>query len=291
MALLQHLGHEPAGLASVYADVSHAGGVVARSAAGGFPEILGPDGQPHGLRISVSGTAGPTYPSGVTNRWAGNDNANDAVGSNNGTWTGTPAYVAGAKAVTGNAFSFGGANYVSVGALTVGSTFSLAAWIKPGRNNTSSRDIIAGNWKASTNQRSFVLYYNSTPGSGLPVGGVSSNGTNFVTRYGSTTLTNGTWWFVVLTWDGSTLLLYVNGAAETMTNLGSSGTPSGAPYNNGLATHIGHVTYIDTAERFTLGAADDVTMFSVCLTPTQVAALYASYDSVMTTGYVQTRSF
>ncbi len=77
----------------------------------------------------IDGTAAPT--NGLVSRWSGNGNANDSVGSNNGTLVNSVGFAPGQ---IGQAFSFNGSNYVQIPtspSLNPTTQVTLEAWINP----------------------------------------------------------------------------------------------------------------------------------------------------------------
>ena len=60
---------------------------------------------------ALSLSAAPAWASTLVHTWAGNGNANDSTGTNDGSWVGNEAYTPGA---VNNAFSFDTQSYVSV---------------------------------------------------------------------------------------------------------------------------------------------------------------------------------
>lgn len=91
----------------------------------------------------------------------------------------------------------GSAARITFPAVTVASAFSYAAWIKPTAVNGSYQTIIALNSSNGWYVKSGALdYYTSGDHAGL------------------ITMPSGAWSFVACTYDGTTLIQYVNGVAD-----------------------------------------------------------------------------
>jgi len=95
---------------------------------------------------------------------------------------------------------------------------------------------------------------------------------------GSTTFTTGTWYHVAVTWVKSTLEfeLYVNGSAETITDL-STGTPNAtATFTDGTLGVLKRATISNYFD----GSVDEVKIYNRVLSATEIKADYASGDGL-----------
>ena len=154
----------------------------------------------------------------VVNRWNAGDSPNDVVGSDNLTWSGTPAYEDGpANAVDGRAFLLDGSTNYLTAPSTVGDytdEFTVAFWVK--HSSASAQRLIskrdgAGAWDISLNSNLINFY----------------NGAGTFTFSGAGSVPQGTWTHVALVIDGTACKLVINGVqkgADFNANLSSSGS-------------------------------------------------------------------
>ncbi|MDD5416249.1 MAG: MerR family DNA-binding transcriptional regulator [Candidatus Daviesbacteria bacterium] len=121
----------------------------------------------------------------------------------------------------GNAYDFDGASdgsgtYIDVGNKITASNLSsltIEAWLKRDAISPAAEDHIISNWTGTyhfgTTSNKFSIYlYNTTPTQGSVTG--------------TTTVTNGVWYHVVTTYDGSKIRIYVNGVEENSTDFSGS---------------------------------------------------------------------
>ena len=154
----------------------------------------------------------------------------------------------------GGAMSFDGiGSVVRVAAspsLTLSSAMTLSGWINPSATQSGWRTIV------QRQTDSYFLNASHDAGSLRPAGG----GTNWFVG-GPTASPVGAWTHVALTYDGTTLRLFVNGAE--IASRGASGqiTPSSSPLWIGGNSPFGE---------YFAGLIDDVRVYSRALTPTEI---------------------
>lgn len=211
--------------------------------------------------------------------------ADDQIGSNDGTYTGTLTYgVAGALPNDSNtAIEFDGASgYASVpyaAGLNPQGPFSVEAWVMPSQIPNSAGTPCPLSSAQFNNDRSgwqirerdtgwqFVLYNHI--GSGVANNGIAN------TAVGGVPATNS-WTHLVGVYDGTTTTLYVNGVAYS-----SSAAGYVANYNDG----------VNAPGPFTIGArsslnnnfagrVDEVAFYNRALTATEVTSHYRSLPQV-----------
>lgn len=154
----------------------------------------------------------------LVNRWNADDSPADVEGSDNLTWSGTPAYEDGpANAVDGRAFLLDGSTNYLTAPSTVGDytdDFTVAFWVK--HSSASAQRLIskrdgAGAWDISLNSNLINFY----------------NGAGTFTFSGAGSVPQDTWTHVALIIDGTACKLVINGVqkgADFTASLSSSGS-------------------------------------------------------------------
>jgi len=201
-------------------------------------------------------------PSGLVAWWAAEGNANDNVGTNNGALNGGVTYASGE---VGQAFKFSGTNsYVAVPSspnLKFSNTFTVEAWIN--YNSTGGNEtIVTKGQDANTAMDWQVAIHGGHLYSDIFVSGVQSPGTF------NTALVPGTWYHVAVTYDGSNLRGYVNGALDG--TVGYTGTLRTTDY----ALRIGAYAPVSGDTEFFSGKVDELSLYNRALSSNEVAAIY-----------------
>jgi RHS repeat-associated protein len=197
--------------------------------------------------------------------------AADAAGYGNaGTYSASGVTLGGAPA-TGSASnevdtsaSFASGGKVSVPSLAdwnPRSALTVEAWVSP--SNTGSATFVSKGSSAST--LSFALAGNGNP-SNVPLFQVRVGGV-LGTIPGSSALPTGSWTFLVGTFDGSQLRLYVNGVSQGAANVSG-------PIDNALAAFALGNNYDSNFS----GGLDEVAVFDKVLTGAQITSQYAAVN-------------
>jgi hypothetical protein len=186
--------------------------------------------------------------SGATvNDVSGNGNTGTIV---NATWTTSGKY--------GSALSFNGTNAQVVindsASLHLTTAVTLEAWVNPSSAPTGWQDVL---YKAVDN---YFLEAGSTNGN-KPGTGVLLTSSAEPLAYGPAALTASTWTHLAMTYDGTTLKIYVNGALVTST------TQTGTITTSTNALQIGGDT---TYGQYFKGLIDEVRVYNIALTQAQI---------------------
>jgi hypothetical protein len=214
--------------------------------------------------VFVSGSFGAV----LKLEWKFENNGNDTSGQGiNGGYFGTSAFSDG---IVGRAFVSNGSNSVyktaissSLLPLAGSATWSANIWVKPDDTPSDWNVLFAiGNKPSgSASNSSRAVYANSkneivfTDGTGL--------GGHYLV--GTSTYDVGAWQMITATYDGTNVTLYKNGQ-----NIGSLAfTFTAAPGEVRVPTNPGWGTFMS-------GAFDEFTIWSGCLTGSEVSAMYNS---------------
>ncbi len=221
------------------------------------------------LAVSSYGQVCTPPPSGMVSWWPGDGNANDIVGTNNGTLLGGTSFSA-AKVGLGFTFSSDsdGVTVADNPNLNVNSPgFTADFWMKGIKNqpDPSLSTILekSHGWVDGTGWAFQVFTAN-----GLLTFNIG-NGTAFPGVVGAVDVLDGNFHHVAGTWDGTTILLYVDGTLQGTAALSS-------PANNSRPVNMGFTWGGGTPRRFFRGTLDEVELFNRALSPTEIGAIHAA---------------
>lgn len=206
---------------------------------------------------------------------ATNPTADGSGHGNPGTLFGPGATFGGGNAapIPGNAnaidFDGGGTNadpdYVSVvdaaNLTPTGSAISLSAWIYPENIDLGNLHMVFGKWNDGHREYELMLQW------GKVYFYASQNNTNaYASAISNTTLTTGSWYHVAGVWDGSNLLVYINGVSD-----GSSSAFVGPIADSDAMLTIGAQHWNGVWWRFFDGVIDEACVFDRALSPVEIA--------------------
>jgi len=201
-------------------------------------------------------------PSGLVAWWPGDGNANDIIGTNNGTLLDNAT--ANASGMVGQAFSFDGVNAVvnagtnSFFDFSGGSAdFTIEAWVKPAALPSNLSTGFASKTQGNFDGWVFGMFYDgSLFFSGCGYWEVDSR---------PVVLATGVWSHVAVTHTGGTYRLYCNGS---QVGSGSGGTWSGSA----AQLQFGR----DPNRQYYNGLLDDISIYDRALSSNEIAAIYAA---------------
>ena len=202
--------------------------------------------------------------------WTFDGNANDSVGSDNGS-------VTGATNTTGlinNGYSFDGSgDYLyntSVPEFEM-AAFSLMAWVKP---DTSAASCYILNFGKPINSPYYGWVVSLSASNAISFFSGKSGGYNNITTTG--VLTDNVWNMVIITFSGTEARIYINdNAVETTGSLGA------ISYNSSYRKfNIGRIIDYTPAPYWMDGMIDEVGIWNRVLTADEVEELYNSGDGL-----------
>jgi hypothetical protein len=228
--------------------------------------------------------------SGLTHKYYFNSgNANDEVGSANGT-------VSGATLTTdrfnnaNSAYSFNGSsNYITLTTANqlLTATGSISVWFKKTANSNSGGGFVYNPVFLAKNTRDLyssyiegaALYVNTTSNKIVTITTSSTSSEKYTTS--STVASNSTWYHLVMTWDYSSLKLYINGVQE-----GGTITKNFTSAFSTTKDAVLGATLDGINNRFFNGAIDDVAIYNRVLTTQDITDLYNEADYTTSTNEV-----
>ncbi|HUA38256.1 MAG TPA: LamG-like jellyroll fold domain-containing protein [Candidatus Sulfopaludibacter sp.] len=188
-------------------------------------------------------------------------NVMDSSGNTNNGTIGTATWTPYGK--YGGALAFNGSSsFVSVtdsASLHLTTGMTLEAWVNPVNNGNSA----GGNY-ADVIYKGGDNYYleGSSPDNYAPAGGGTFGGTD-IANYGPSGLPDNQWSHVAMTYNGSVVLLYVNGVqVSSLAQTGNILTSTGALQIGGDSTY----------GQYFRGIIDDVRVYNLALTAAQIQA-------------------
>jgi hypothetical protein len=177
----------------------------------------------------------------------------DASGNGN---TGTITNATWTTGKYGSALAFNGTNALVTindsASLHLTTAMTLEAWVNPGPIVLEWEDII---YKGNDN-----YYLEATSNKSVPAG-AGTFGTADVGTYGTAALPQNTWSHLAVTYDGATIVLYVNGVQV------SSLARTGNILSSTSPLQIGGDSFY---QQYFNGTIDEVRIYNVALTPAQI---------------------
>ncbi len=211
-------------------------------------------GTPLGTLVNAAGCPlGACFPppTGMTNWFPGDGNANDIRGSNNGTLNGAVTFSAGKVA---QAFNFNGTSEVTYSTINAGSAYTVDFWVRPTGDGT--RHLLANNNADAQSYGGLQFDFGT-------VRYRQGGSTRVQSAAGSVPL--NTYTHVALIYDGSVNGLYING------NLVSTSAVHTETFNNPVSLGFAIVNS-DGISPF-LGQIDEVEIFSRALSQTELRGI------------------
>jgi hypothetical protein len=212
------------------------------------------------IKVSAMTSSGQ-LPSGLVALWSGEDNANDSMGTNNGTLTGSATFGSGK---VGQGFVFDGNNGSGVALGNPASlqlqNFTIETWVK----RSSASVVSYGSGGVGTifdcGSGGYVFFMESNGGLDFAKLG------DVLPQYGPS-ITDTNFHHVALTKTGSTVVFYLDGAAYPVPSYTKTFT---------FTTSIGIGCRPDNQDNSFLGTIDEVSFYSRALSADEIQALYSA---------------
>lgn len=203
-------------------------------------------------------------PTGLVGHWAldepsGTSAYDSSANSNHGNTVNNPTWTTGKLAGAG--LFNGSSQYATLADVDIATNITVEAWVYP--TSTHSSKVISKFSTTSDTQGNIVLASN-VPSFSITTGGTIRNAT------GGSALPNGSWSHIVGVYDGTTAKLYVNG-----TEAASVGA-TGAIATNNFVWTLARDT--NASSSYFAGRIDNVKIFSLALSPSQVAEEYRAQN-------------
>ncbi|HEY4414397.1 MAG TPA: LamG domain-containing protein [Verrucomicrobiae bacterium] len=211
--------------------------------------------------------------------WAGEFNALDSIGGNNGTWLNGSSYTSGE---VNAAFNFGGPTPqqsvdIPYSPTLITTNFSVETWIKPSGPVDSSigQTFIFGQ---SYGHVQLVVRTGSTTNTVIPVFQFGTSSGSFPDVVATTEIPVGSFTHLAGTWNGTFLKIYINGVLNNTSVPGAIPTDSGCDFDIGGIYHpaIDSCNYVG---QFFSGAIDEVSYYSCVLSDDDINAIYNAGSS------------
>ncbi len=203
-------------------------------------------------------------PTGLVSWWAGEGNANDSVGTNDGMLQGGVSFSGGEA---GQAFSFDGVSGTVVvpdsSSLRLTNQLTIEAWIKPLTTNGGQSIVAKVSSTTGLNGYQFDLYNNELTGA------FSVSGGSWPSYYVQTPIpiVLGTWNHVAWTYDQSAMKLYFNGQPISTNVIG--------PQTIATSSTPLRISGADTQTYFD-GEVDEASVYNTALSAAQILAIYSA---------------
>jgi hypothetical protein len=220
--------------------------------------------------------------------WPGDDDANDIVGSNNGTLQGGATFAPGEVR---EAFSFNGADaYVDIphnDNLNPTGPFSVDAWVNANPNQSFPQVLIVDKSHGFTDSTGWLLQTNADGTACFEYGLGGGGNTNFVGACTQTSILDAQWYHLAGVWTGTEVQIYKNGVLQNTTS------SSALPANNNRDVHMGMAWGGGTPTRFFRGLIDEVEYFNRALSQSEIQAIFnaGSAGKCKTTTELETSEF
>jgi hypothetical protein len=202
-------------------------------------------------------------PPGLISSWRGDGDANDSVGAHNGLLNNGASFALG---LVRHAFALNGTNQLilvsNAPALNPTTGLTIETWINPASNPSNTMGILTKD-DGSANRQYMLNLVMSAQGQPVLQANVRT-ATGLTTLTGTNTVQLNSWTHAAMTYDGSSLKLYFNGALDTNQTLTGPLVTTTQPVRIGC----------DSPANFFNGLIDEVSLYSRALASQEIASIY-----------------
>ena len=219
-------------------------------------------------------------PDGLVGWWPGNGNAQDLITGNDGLLKGGTSFEPGKVR---QAFSFNGidssVDIPQTASLNLNNQVSIEFWMKPAEENTMD-DCCQG--LVGTDH--YLIEISSGRDSGIGVNFAINSDRSYThtsdKNNSGFNVKPGQWSFVVGTYDGNSLRLYINGREEVQVNHRGNITPMPSEGFLSIGSEEGRITCPNCpGTRNFNGLIDEVSIYDRALTSAEIQSIYAAGEA------------
>jgi titin len=202
--------------------------------------------------------------------WKAEANANDSVGSNNGTLFGGVTFVPG---VAGQAFAFNGTDaHVRIphnANLNPGASFSVDFWEKANPSQPENRFDIVNKSHGFVDSTGWAFQGTPTGALNFVLGRGGSSTDNFAEASTGVSILDNQWHYVAGVYTGSSIQIYLDGALKDTVSFPDP------PANNTRDLFFGTAVNGDSFSRRYNGSLDEVAIYNRALSTSEIQKIYS----------------
>lgn len=222
-------------------------------------------------------SGGQTITNGLVAYYPFNGNAGDSSGMGNHGAVSNATVTTGRKGIANSAYYFNGTNAaITVAAnstIQPASALTIAAWISPEAKASGWSPVLTKRYSSNDPWNSYTLITHTSFNKKWSLG-MSSGATGSLGYWMSRdTMSFNNWFFLVATYNGSSVKIYYNGVLDTTlsTSIATIGYSS-------LPLYIGYTGGVNT--EYYKGKIDEISIYNRALSANEVMQLFAPFENI-----------